>query len=173
MPIGLLQSKVAVVVVVGLLPFLLCNCEQPPAPAGCEPACVVREPACAGCPAISDELCVDGACEARGDDSVDLAIDVSIDRDLAGVTALALAIVDARAASCANVGPVAAADGVLAGNRVNVAGGSFHEDLRVGLFPAVDVIVTVDALNDDGSVIASGCEALGGGVVDVLVNVVP
>ncbi|MDP2342336.1 MAG: hypothetical protein Q8O67_15380 [Deltaproteobacteria bacterium] len=137
----------------------LCNCEKPPEAAGCEPACEVREPACAGCPAIADELCVGSACEARGDDVVDLAIDVSLDRNLDGVTALTVAVVDARVSSCADVGPVKDAVNVLAGNRFNVSGGSFHEDLRVGLVPAGAVVVAVDALDDAGEILESGCAA--------------
>ena len=157
-----LHSCVSVVVaVLGLL--LLCHCEAtppPPAP-GCEPSCQTREPSCLACPAIVEEICLDGLCEARGIDTVDLAIDVSLGRDLVGVSAVA----------CANVGPVVDALNVVAGNRINVTGGTFHEDLRVGLVPEGDLIIAVDALGPGDQVVASGCEEITNGDVNVLVNV--
>jgi hypothetical protein len=148
----------------------LCSCEKPPE-VGCEPACASREPACDGCPAIADELCLEATCEARGDDVVDLAIDVNVDRDLEGVVSLAVAVVDARLAACDDVGPVRDAANVLAGNLFNVSGGSFHEDLRVGLVPDAAVVVAVDALDDAGAILESGCADAAAGVVDVLVSV--
>lgn len=167
-----LHSCVSVVVaVLGLL--LLCHCEAtppPPAP-GCEPSCQTREPSCLACPAIVEEICLDGLCEARGIDTVDLAIDVSLGRDLVGVSAVAIAIVDARVSACANVGPVVDALNVVAGNRINVTGGTFHEDLRVGLVPEGDLIIAVDALGPGDQVVASGCEEINNGDVNVLVNV--
>lgn len=146
--------------VVFALAFAVAACDPPPA-TGCEPACASQAPACDnGCPAVADEVCVDGSCAAVEAGTADLAITVNIDRGLAGVVALAIAVVDARVASCADVGAVADATGVLAGNRVEVAGGTFHPDIpEGGLVPEGAVIVAVDALDDASNVVGSGCEA--------------
>ena len=135
-------------------------CDPPPPADGC-PVCATRAPACdRGCPAIADDICVDGACVDPGEATVDLSVAVNLGRDLSGVVALALAVVDARSGACADVGPVASAQNVLAGNRIEVSGGTFHPDLPVGgLVPAVDVVVAVDALDADAAVVASGCVA--------------
>lgn len=173
------SSLLAVVVfVVGLAAVVGAACDPPPAQ-GCGTSCAVSVPACAdGCPAIADELCVDDACVARGDDAVDLAINVNLGRDLQGVIALSLAIVDGRGASCDDVGAASSAVNVLAGNRKEVSGGTFHPDLRVGLVPEGPVLVVVDALDaafaDTGVVVATGCVAVdAGGSSDAVTVDVP
>jgi hypothetical protein len=149
-------------------------CAPPSSSAPCEPACATRPPACDdGCPTIADELCVDSACVPRGQDAVDVVVDVNIDRDLDGVAALLLAVVDARVAGCGDLSAVADVDAALAGNRFEVSGGSFHPDLSGGLVPAGDVVVVVDAVDEEGLVVGHGCTpaAASADVVDVLVAV--
>ena len=140
------------------------------------PSCATKAPACDnGCPAVALEVCVDGACEAVADATVALAVDANIDRGLSGVIALAVAVVDGRGASCADVGAVRDAENVLAGNRVEVSGGSFHQDLPLGGdVPEGEVLVVVDALDDGDAVVASGCAAaVAGDGARVLVEVKP
>ena len=153
-----LSFWLATVVVGGALVTSACP-ETPPAPTDCSPACAASEPACLdGCPAIARELCVEGACVARGDDSVDVVVTVSVDRNVDGVAALLLAVVDARVAGCDDVGDVPSATGVLFGNRFEVQpGASFFPDLSGGLVPPGDVVVAIEAVDDDGRVKARGC----------------
>lgn len=149
----------------------LLGCDPPASTSGCANACATDEPACAdGCPSIATEVCADDACVAVAAGVVDLAITVNIDReldrDVDGVDALAIAVVDVGSAgtSCADVGDVADAAYVLAGNRFDVSGGTFHPDLRVGLVPEGQVLVAVDALTvaagGAGVVVGSGCVAV-------------
>ncbi len=163
--VGLVVGPVAGL---GTLLGTVIACDGPPAATGCAGGCAENAPACNnGCPVIVDELCIEAACVARGDDVVDLAINVNLGRDLPGVTALAIAVVDARGTSCADVGPAHAAANVLAGNRKEVSGGTFHPDLRVGLVPEGPVLVVVDALDaafdasaSSRAVVATGCVAI-------------
>lgn len=141
---------------------LLClsACESPPA-TSCEPVCATREPACDTCPAIAEALCVEGACvdvEAR---DAAITADVSIARDLDGVVAVIIAVVATD--DCAALPPLADADGVLAGTRVDVSGGPFHPDLAFGEVPASTVVVAADGLDADGALLGRGCV-----VVDVV-----
>ena len=151
------------------------SCAPPPSTT-CTPACATKEPACAdGCPAIASELCLDGACTAVEDGTVDVVVDANVERHVTGVAALLVAVVDARVGGCADVASVAGATGVLSGNRFAVSGGSFHEDLAGGLVPEGDVVVVVDAIDAAQVVLAHGCEAItaAGDHVDVLVAVDP
>jgi hypothetical protein len=135
-------------------------CEAPPA-AGCEPACATRAPACATCPAIAEALCVEGACVDLDDRDAAINADVSISRDLDGVVAVIIAVVGG--ADCAGLPPLATADGVLAGTRVDVSGGPFHPDLAFGEVPAGTVVIAADGLAADGTLLGRGCA-----VVDVV-----
>jgi hypothetical protein len=148
----------------------------PPAATTCAPACATRQPACDdGCPTIATELCLDGACVAVPDGTVDVVVDANVGRRVAGVDALLVVVVDARIAGCEDIVDVASASGVLSGNRFQVSGGTFHEDLAGGLVPPGDVIVAVDAVDATQAVLAQGCEAVtaAGDRVDVLVAVDP
>lgn len=138
-------------------------CDPPVEAGGCDPACAAAAPACDdGCPAIADEVCVDGSCVAVADGEFDVAITVAVGRDIDDVAvAAAIAIVDVSGgATCGDVGPVSGADAVVAGNRIGLSGGSFHPDLHVGLVPAGDYLVVVDVLDADAAVLASNCAAL-------------
>jgi hypothetical protein len=148
----------------------------PPASTTCTPPCATSEPACDdGCPAIARELCLEGACGAVEDGTVDVVVDASVERHVTGVAALLVVVVDARVAGCDDIADVASATGVLSGNRFSVSGGSFHEDLAGGLVPAGDVVVVVDAVDAAQAVLAHGCQAVtaAGDHVDVLVSVDP
>jgi hypothetical protein len=147
-----------------------------PATSTCATTCATSAPACDdGCPAIANELCLDGSCVAVADGTVDIVVDANVGRRVTGVAALLVAVVDARVAGCADVVDVASADGVLSGNRFAVSGGTFHEDLAGGLVPEGDVVVVVDAVDAAQAVLAHGCEAVSaaGDRVDVLVAVDP
>jgi hypothetical protein len=151
----------ALALVVSLGPAVaLSGCEAPPA-AGCEPACATRAPACDTCPAIAEALCVESACVDVGDRDATITADVSINRDLDGVVAVVIAVVAAD--DCAGLPPLAGADGVLAGTRVDVSGGPFHPDLAFGEVPAGTVVVAADGLSADGALLGRGCA-----VVDVV-----
>jgi hypothetical protein len=168
-----LRVGAVVGVVVGVAVGAACT---PPPSSSCAPGCATAEPACTdGCPAIASELCLQGACVAVPDATVDVVVDANVDRRTTGVTALLVAVVDARVAGCADVADVASAAGVLAGNRFAVSGGTFHEDLAGGLVPPGDVVVVVDAVDDALAVLAHGCQPVqaAGDRVDVLVAVDP
>jgi hypothetical protein len=159
----------------GVLPALVAAC-TPPSPTTCAAPCETSAPACDdGCPAIANELCLDGSCVAVEDGTVDVVVDANVGRRVTGVAALLVAVVDARVAGCDDIVDVATAEGVLSGNRFNVSGGTFHEDLAGGLVPEGDVVVVVDAVDDAQAVLAHGCEAVSaaGDRVDVLVAVDP
>lgn len=155
-----LAPFVVVVVVVSCV----VGCDVP-AEATCECA-AGKAPACDdGCPEIANELCIDDECVAVAAGDLDVAITVSIDRGVANdVKALAIALVDVRGPSgtvaCGDTGPVQDAVNVVAGNRIEVSGGPFHPDLRVGLVPAGDYLVVVDGLDAGAAVIATGCDDL-------------
>jgi hypothetical protein len=136
------------------------GCEAPEA-TGCEPACAKRPPACDTCPAIAEALCVEGTCVDVGNRDATVSADVSISRDLDGVVALVIAVVAAD--DCAGLPPLAGADGVLAGTRVDVSGGPFHPDLAFGQVPAGTVVVAADGLSADDALLGRGCA-----VVDVI-----
>ena len=136
------------------------GCEAPVA-TGCEPACATRAPACDTCPAIAEALCVEGACVDVGERDAAISADVSINRDLDGVVAVVIAVV--AAADCAGLPPLAEADGILAGTRVDVSGGPFHPDLAFGEVPAGAVVIAADGLSADGTRLGHGCA-----IVDVV-----
>lgn len=126
----------------------------------CADPCATREPACATCPAVADEVCVEGACVDVATRDALVTADVSINRDLDGVVAVIAGIVDARATSCADVLPLKDAPDVLAGNRVDVSGGPFHPGLTFGEVPAGPVLVVADGLNANDALVGRGCVAI-------------
>jgi hypothetical protein len=125
---------------------------------GCD--CPVVEAACDGCPAIAEELCIEGACVVRTDDVAEVVADVSIDRNLDGVVDVTIAVIDARGTSCNDVGTLTEARNVLAGSRVDVSGGPFHPDIAFGAVPVGAVLVAADALDEAGDVVGRGCVAV-------------
>ena len=135
-------------------------CDPPVEATGCDPACKAAAPACDdGCPAVASEVCVDSACVAVADGEFDVAITVALGRDIdQDVVAAAIGIVDDG--DCATVGPVKDAANVVAGNRIELSGGSFHPDLHVGLVAAGDYVVVVDALDASAAILASNCVAV-------------
>jgi hypothetical protein len=151
------------------------DCASPPS-STCTPACATEAPGCNdGCPTIATELCLAGTCVAVGDATVDVVVDANVGRRVQGVTALLVAVVDARVSGCDDIDDVAVASGVLDGRRFEVSGGTFHEDLDAGRVPAGDVVVAIDAVDVAGAVIAHGCAPVvaAGDRVDVLVAVDP
>ncbi len=149
-------SALFVVSVVSVSVSVVSACDPPVDEVGCEPACKAAAPACDdGCPAVASEVCVDGSCAAVADGEFDVAITVALGRDIADrVVAASIGVVDG---DCADVGVVKDAVGVVAGNRIEFAGGPFHPDLHVGLVAAGDYVVAVDALDASAAVVASGC----------------
>ena len=155
--------------------FFVVGCDAP-AVVGCKDVCDVRPPACDdGCPALANEVCVEGVCEGVVAGDIDVALTVALGRGITDATvAVAIGYVDVRGgATCDDVGAVKDADNVVAGNRIEVSGGGFHPDLRVGLLPAGDYLVVVDALDDGGAVLASNCVAASFDADDSLIVDVP
>lgn len=152
------MSRVALahlaVAVLALASLIGCD---PTATTGCTETCASRAPACDTCPALADEVCVDDACVALDARDARVSADVSIARDLDGVVAVVIAVVDARGADCASLPPLTEAAGVLAGTRVDVSGGPFHPDLAFGEVPGGAVLVAGDGLDRDGAVVGRGC----------------
>jgi hypothetical protein len=140
-----------------VLAFAGCPAEQGSEP--CEGGCAQSEPSCDGCPAIADELCVDGACVAVADKDAAVSADVSIARDLDGVVAVTIALVDGSV-GCDDLAPLDGAAGVFAGTRIDVSGGPFHPDLNFGSAPAGAILVAADGLDADGALVGRGCLAV-------------
>ena len=148
---------------------LVVGCDGAASTGACPDPCAARAPACDGCPAIAEALCLDGVCVDLTDLSADVSADVSIDRALAGVVAVTIAVVDGRGADCATLPVLTESDAVLTGSRVDVSGGPFHPDLAFGQVPEGSVLVAADGLNDRGAVVGRGCIAVDvvGGANDV------
>jgi len=146
-------SRLALVVVA-----LIAACADEAAPPEC--GCPTTTPACEGCPPVAETVCIDSACVARNADDAVVSADVSIQRGLAGVVGVTIAVVDARGLGCADLGVLTAASNVLSGTRVDVSGGPFHEDLGFGTVPAGAVLVAADGLDVDGNVVGRGCVAV-------------
>lgn len=143
-----------------LTTLMLAGCDGAVDAGACADPCATTAPACDGCPAIAESLCVDGACVAVGDATADLVGDVSIARGLDGVIEVTIAVVDARGTDCGSLPVLTDAVGVLAGGRVDVSGGPFHPDLAFGLVPAGAVLVAADGLDATGTVVGRGCIAV-------------
>ena len=139
--------------------FALSACPEASYSEPCGGGCAQSAPACEGCPAIADELCVDGACVAIGDKDAVVIADVSIARGLDGVVAVSIALVDGSV-GCAALGTLDSAAGVFAGTRIDVSGGPFHPDLNFGAAPAGSVLVAADGLDAEGAVVGRGCLAV-------------
>jgi hypothetical protein len=131
-------------------------------PADCAPE---EDAPCAGCPPLSVELCVSGACEARGDDAVDLTGDVNIDRGInPSVVSFVHVLAERGEQTCADVfdgDSLSSAVSVLAAGYKATSGGSFHQGVTLGRSPAGgDLLVIVWATDDnagEGSVLGKGC----------------
>lgn len=122
---------------------------------------------CDGCAPLGDALCIDGACEDRGEDAVTVTATVNIEPRQLEVTSLVHAVVSQTTGS----GPLACGDAVsnagfaddlavLASGYKGLSGGSFHPDLGLGRVPPGDVAIVLLGTDDsggDGNVIATGC----------------
>lgn len=137
------------------IPMLLA-CDQG-GPPTCD--CPTKPPACAGCPPVAEELCIDGACVARGDDVAEVSADVSIQRGLEGVVGVTLAVIDGREATCASLLPLAEQANIIAGTRLDVSGGPFHPAVPFGATPAGPVLLAAEGLDTSGAVVGRGCIA--------------
>lgn len=123
---------------------------------------------CAGCPALAESLCVEGACEERAPDEVDVDADVNLHRDVAAsVKSFVHALVAPSGAGgpldCGNAlsgGRLVEGANVLAAGYKAVEGGSFHEGVNLGRAPAGELVVVILATSDNaggGDVLATGC----------------
>jgi len=122
---------------------------------------------CDGCAPLGESLCLEGACEERGDDAVTVTATVNIEPRQLEVTSLVHALVSqstgSGALSCADAVSSAgfAPDlAVLASGYKGLTGGSFHPDLGLGRVPEGDVAIVLlgtDESGGDGAVIATGC----------------
>ena len=147
-------SRLALFVVAFVVAFVAACADEQEVP---DCGCPQTTPACDGCPAVAQSLCIDSACTDRGSDDAVVTADVSIQRGLEGVVGVTIAVVDARGSSCATLGTLTDAKNVLSGTRVDVSGGPFHEDLGFGTVPAGAVLVAADGLDADGNVVGHGC----------------
>jgi hypothetical protein len=137
------------------------GCEPGPAAAECQAPCARQTPACAACPAIATELCVEGQCQVRPTDEVGVTVSVSLPRgtdDVTGLFVVALAAVS----PVGRVGCDFAFDdindqNILAGRLFNASGGTFHPDLSLGQTPRGELVVYAGALNGAGALVGEGC----------------
>lgn len=132
--------------------------------------CAGVEKPCDGCAPLGDELCLEGSCADRGEDSVTVTATVNIEPRQLDVTSLVHAVVSMTTATgtlrcedAVSAGGFADDLAVLASGYKSLSGGSFHPDLGFGRVPAGDVAVVLLGTSGgggDGDVIATGC--LGG-----------
>lgn len=158
----------------------LTACEGPAG--GCQSAddCAPTQSACDTCPGTGEQLCLDGVCEERPADAIDIEATFNIDRDVAGgVVSLLYVLADRTGANgafdCASAlegDRVAAQVAAYSSGFKALSGGSFHPDVPLGRTPDVPLALVVLATDDDagnGNVVATGCSAnfVSGDVVDV------
>jgi hypothetical protein len=134
---------------------------EPGSSAECTSPCAQTAPACATCPAIATELCVDGACQVRPADEVDVTVSVSLPRgttDVTGLFVVALAAVSPSGRNGCTFSFGAINDqNILAGRLFNASGGTFHPDLGLGRTPQGELILYAGALNAAGALVGEGC----------------
>ena len=149
--------------------FVACVPEETAGECAAASECGEESEVCAGCPALPETLCHDGACEVRGDDAVDVRADVNLDRDLAPSVVSFVHVVASMISgdgpfSCAGAFSserrVGASVNVLASGYKAVSGGSFHDDVSFGRVPESEVavlVVATDGQAGEGDVLATGC----------------
>lgn len=149
---------------VALVATLLGCVAGPPPEPECEgPAdCGALDPApCDACGPLATALCVDGACEERGVDAVNVVVaNLLIDRAVDGLAGLRHAVVSA--APCARALALDDELNVLATGQKSLAGGDLHQDVGVGRVPEGPVTVVVFGTAEaagGGAVLARGCAA--------------
>ncbi len=106
-------------------------------------------------------MCIDGACEARPQDEVDLSATFLIARAVDGAQGLLFAVGPGAACAVLDAAFPAELNVFLAGQR-SLSGGDLHEDVGLGRVPAGASVLyafATDAPAGDGAVIARGCVA--------------
>lgn len=115
---------------------------------------------CDACAPIATELCLDGACEARGEDAVDVVVTLLIDRDVDGVQGLVYAVV--ADAPCSRAEKLGEGVNALSSGQKTLEGGDLHQDVSFGRVPEGTVTVVALATAEpagEGAVLARGCAA--------------
>lgn len=117
------------------------------------------EAPCANCASPSAELCVEGACEARPDDAVDLSGTFLIARAVDGVNGLAFAVTPDPECRALDGAFPAELNVLLSGQRT-LTGGDLHPDVGLGRAPdgtlSLYALATAEVAGD-GAVLAGGC----------------
>ncbi|MBI1947299.1 MAG: hypothetical protein HYS27_16515 [Deltaproteobacteria bacterium] len=140
-----------------------CACPNPgagecAAPDDCAPP---DDAPCEACAPPSVELCVDGACQARPDDEVDLSATFLIARGVDGVQGLLFAV--APGATCESItDEFPPTLNVLLSGQRTLSGGDLHPDVGLGRVPAGDTVLyalATAAPAGEGAVLARGCIA--------------
>lgn len=126
------------------------------APSDCAPP---SDPPCPACAAPSVELCVEGTCQPRPADEVDLSATFLVARAVDGVQGLLFAVApDATCATLSDTFP-ASLNVLVAGQRT-LTGGDLHPDVGLGRVPpgalAIYALATAEPAGA-GSVLARGC----------------
>ncbi len=154
-----MTSAIAQVIGISLALAVLVGCTPTAFEGSCSALCDPNPPACEGCPQTAGaQICVFNSCEVTGDKNAEISADINIDRALGqSVTALTVAVIDARVGGCGDLDVLTEQRGVIEGNRVDLQGGTFHQDVRIGNAPAGDVIIAVDGLDSSRTAIAHGC----------------
>lgn len=169
-----------VLVALALGSVSLTACEGPAG--GCQSAddCGATETACDTCPPTGDQLCLEGICEERPADAVDVQASFNLDRDIASDVVSLMYVLAARtdASGAFDCGTALDGDSVATGVAAYssgfkaLSGGSFHQDVSLGRTPDVPLAIVVLATDDDagnGNIVATGCSASfeSGEVIDV------
>ena len=118
-----------------------------------------EEAPCPNCAAPSAELCVEGACEARPDDEVDLSGTFLVARAVDGVNGLAFAITPDAACQALTTAFPEELNVLLSGQRT-LTGGDLHPDVGLGRAPggtlSLSALATAEVAGG-GAVLARGC----------------
>ncbi len=113
---------------------------------------------CDSCPPLATTLCVNGACQPRGQDAVDVSVTVRIDRALDGVRGLVYAVL--ADTPCADAVALDATASALSSGQFSLSGGDVHPDLSFGRVPvgAVTVVAVATAQSaGQGARLGVGC----------------
>lgn len=126
------------------------------APTDCAPP---DEAPCPACAAPSTELCLEGSCQERPNDEVDLSASFLIARAVDGAQGLLFAV--APGAACATLRDAFPADlNVLLAGQRTLSGGDLHDDVGLGRVPPGPTLLyafATDAPAGGGAIVARGC----------------
>ncbi len=136
--------------------------------------CVAQtQPPCAGCLPMANEMCLLGTCANLQEATVDVSVDVMLQRgDMTSETASLVYAVAMQTGSIARYscedafaspGNLVGDLNVLAAGYKSVSGGSFHDDMGLGRLPQASVLVLIwgtTEIGGEGNWTGQGCSAL-------------